>query len=207
MREKHKCLLGYDLQKLTDGFPKCDGVVIGSATTQQVCEEYASRRRQFKCARLNWRVSNPKSFKYFVGWIPFQARAARYKGGQVHFAGHKLGLWDSYGLSHCELRAGSLSEDSRGRWYLNVQVKIPELVGPRLAVTCSVGIDLGLKTCATASDGQKIEGRFYRGLERKLGIAQRAGKKQRARAIHAKIANQRKDMLHKFTTDNAISST
>jgi len=84
---------------------------------------------------------------------------------------------------------------------LNVQVKIPELVGPVLsAATSAVGIDLGLKTCATSSDGKKIEGRFYRGLEAKLGIAQRAGKKPRTRAIHAKIGNQRKDMLHKFST-------
>lgn len=64
-----------------------------------------------------------------------------------------------------------------------------------------------MKECAVASDGQRIEGRFYRKLEQKLGIAQRAGKKDRARVIHAKIKNQRKDMLHKFSTalvrDNA----
>ena len=201
VRERHKFLSGYDLQKLTDGFSKCDGVVIGSATTQQVCEEYATRRRQFKRARLNWRVSNPKSSRRSLGWIPFKSRAARYKAGQVHFAGQKLSLWDSYGLANYDLRAGSFCEDSRGRWYLNVQVKIPELVGPALPTpSASVGIDLGLKTCATTSDGAKIEGRFYRGLECKLGIAQRAGKKARSRAIHAKIGNQRKDMLHKFST-------
>ena len=201
VRERHKFLSGYDLQKLTDGFSKCDGVVIGSATTQQVCEEYATRRRQFKRARLIWRVSNPKSSRRSLGWIPFKSRAARYKAGQVHFAGQKLSLWDSYGLANYDLRAGSFCEDSRGWWYLNVQVKIPELVGPALPTpTASVGIDLGLKTCATTSDGAKIEGRFYRGLECKLGIAQRAGKKARSRAIHAKIGNQRKDMLHQFST-------
>ena len=37
-------------------------------------------------------------------------------------------------------------------------------------------------------------------MEQKLGIAQRAGKKDRVRAIHIKIKNQRKDMLHKFST-------
>jgi transposase len=31
-----------------------------------------------------------------------------------------LSLWDSYDLSRFELRAGNFSEDSRGRWYLNV---------------------------------------------------------------------------------------
>ena len=33
-----------------------------------------------------------------------------------------------------------------------------------------------------------------------MGIAQRAGKKNRARAIHAKIKNQRKDELHQFSS-------
>jgi len=40
-----------------------------------------------------------------------------------------------------------------------------------------------------------------RALQCKLGVAQRAGKKQRTKAIHAKIGNQRKDMLHKFSTE------
>ena len=62
-----------DLQKLTDGFSKCDGVNIGSATTQQVCEEYATRRRQFKASRLRWRVSNRQSPKRSLGWVPFKA--------------------------------------------------------------------------------------------------------------------------------------
>jgi len=151
--------------------------------------------------RLNWRVSNPKSSRRSLGWIPFKSRAVRYKAGQIHFCGLKLGLWDSYGLAHYELRAGSFCEDARGRWYLNVQVKLPELVGPVLpAATAAVGIDLGLKACATASNGRKIEGRFYRGLEAKLGIAQRARKKSRTRSIHAKIANRRKDLLHKYST-------
>lgn len=197
IRERHKFLSGFDLQKLTDGFSKCDGVLIGSATTQQVCEEYATRRRQFKRARLNWRVSNPKSPKRSLGWIPFKSRAVRYKAGQIHFCGQKISLWDSYGLAAFDLRAGSFSEDARGRWYLNVQVKTQAVPSQG---TGSVGIDLGLKTCATVSDGQKIVGRFYRALEAKLGVAQRSGKKARTKAIHAKISNQRKDLLHKFST-------
>lgn len=53
---------------------------------------------------------------------------------------------------------------------------------------------------ATCSDGARLEnGRFYRDLEPKLAIAQRAGKKARVRAIHAKIANRRRDALHQFS--------
>ena len=113
---KPQFLSGYDLQKFTAGFSKCDGVSVGSGTVQLVCVEYATRRKQFKKTRLNWRVSNPKSAKYSLGWIPFKGGHAKYKAGQIHFAGQKLSLWDSYGLADYELRAGSFSEDSRGRW-------------------------------------------------------------------------------------------
>jgi len=201
IRERHQWLSGYDLQKLTAGFSQCDGITIGSGTVQVVCAEYATRRKQFKKSRLNWRVSNPRSSKYSLGWIPFKGGHARYKAGQIHFAGHKFSLWDSYGLSDYELRAGSFSEDSRGRWYFNVAVAIPELVGPQLpSPTASVGIDLGLKDCATTSDGHKLEGRWYRAHEQKLATAQRARKKRRVKAIHAKIANQRKNDLHQLST-------
>jgi IS605 OrfB family transposase len=197
IRERRQWLSGYDLQKLTNGFSKCDGVQIGSPTVQQVCEDYAKARKQFKKSKLRWRVSNPQSSKYSLGWVPFKARALQYKAGQIAFAGQRFSLWDSYGLADYELRAGSFSQDSRGRWYLNVVVKVQAVP---TAGTASVGIDLGLKEAAVASTGERIEGRFYRKLECKLGIAQRAHKKQRVRAIHAKIANQRKDLLHQFSS-------
>ena len=197
IRERHQWLSGYDLQKLTNGFSKCEGILIGSPTVQQVCEDYAKARRQFKKAKLRWRVSNPQSSKYSLGWIPFKARALQYKAGQIQFAGQKFSLWDSYGLADYELRAGSFSQDSRGRWYLNVVVKVQAKTS---TATAAVGIDLGLKEAAVTSTGERIEGRFYRKLECKLGIAQRAKKKKRVKAIHAKIANQRKDLLHQFST-------
>ncbi len=129
---KPRYLSGYDLQKLTAGFSQCEDISVGSGTTQVVCAEYATRRRQFKKRRLDWRVSNPKSSKYSLGWIPFKIGHARYKAGQIQFAGQNFSLWDSYGLADHQLRSGSFNEDSRGRWYLNVAVEIPELVDPRL---------------------------------------------------------------------------
>ena len=197
IRERHQWLSGYDMQKLTAGFSKCEGVTVGSGTVQLVCAEYATRRKQFKRQRLKWRVSNPKSSKYSLGWIPFKGGHAKYKAGQIEFAGKKFSLWDSYGLSKFDLRAGSFSQDARGRWYCNVTVWAETKPS---AGTAAVGIDLGLKACATTSVGDKLEGRWYRANEKALATAQRAGKKQRARAIHAKIKNQRKDALHKFST-------
>ena len=75
--------------------------------------------------------------------------------------------------------------------------------------TGQVGIDLGLKEVTTCSNGLKLESKqFYRQLETKLGVAQRANKKQRVKAIHAKIKNRRLNHIHQFTTrlvkDNAL---
>jgi IS605 OrfB family transposase len=194
-------LSGFDLQKLTNGYSKCEGVSIGSATQQQVCEEFATRLRQFKKQRLNWRVSNRASSKYSRGWVPFKSRALTYRNGQVKFNGINIGLWDSYGLSKFELRAGSFNEDSRGRWYLNVAVKM-QVEESRIPSGTSVrGIDLGLGTFATYCDGKKFNpNRWYRESEAALGIAQRANKKKRVKAIHAKTANRRKDALHRETS-------
>ena len=194
---KAQFLSGYDLQKCTAGYSKCDGVSVGSGTVQLVCVEYATRRRQFKKSRLNWRVSNPKSAKYSLGWIPFKGGHAKYKAGQIQFAGQKFSLWDSYGLSKHGLRGGSFTEDSRGRWYFNVAVEVQVQASPGAT---AVGIDLGLKDCATASNEKKLHGCWYRQHELALAKAQRANKKKRVKAIHAKIRNQRKDAMHQFSS-------
>lgn len=197
LRDRNKWLSGYDLQKLVSGFSKCDDVTIGADTAHRVCDEFATRRRQFKKARLNWRVSNRKSAKYSLGWVPFRAVNVRYKGGQIRFAGHAFSLWDSYGLADYKMHAGSFSEDSRGRWYFNVAIEVA--VQPSSG-TAAVGVDLGLKTAITTSTGEAFVGRLYRASEAKLAKAQRANKKRQVKAIHAKIKNQRNDGLHKFST-------
>lgn len=194
-------LSGFELQKLTAGFVKCDGVTVGSSTVKEVCDEFATRLKQFKKQRLNWRVSNRKSAKYSLGWVPFKGEAIRYKNGQLRLNGIDIGLWDSYGLSKYELRAGSFNEDSRGRWYVNIAIKV-QIEEKRVPDgTTPIGIDLGLKTMATYSDGTTFNmPRWYRLSEQRLGIAQRANKKRRVKAIHAKIGNQRKDAIHKETS-------
>jgi putative transposase len=197
IRERRKFMSGYDLQKYTAGFTKCDGILLRSATVSEVCDQYATRRKQFRKLRLNWRVSNPNSPKYSLGWVPLKAASIRYRAGQIHYAGHAFSLWDSYGLSDYNLKAGSFTQDSRGRWYFNVAVEseaAPSLGAP------VVGIDLGLKVAVTCSDGQKLEGRLFRAAERRIATAQRANKTRQVRTLRAKVTNQRKDALHKFST-------
>ena len=79
-----------------------------------------------------------------LGWIPFKARSLAYRGGQLRFRVPVLSKWDSYGLGAYELSAGSFSEDARGRWYLNVAVKVKKT--PLLPTAShAVGLDPGLK--------------------------------------------------------------
>ena len=136
--------------------------------------------------------------------MPFKASAISYKSGQVRLAGKALSLWDSYGLADYELGSGSLSEDARGRWYLNVCVKVkkrPQASDASAVSASAVGIDLGLKDFLATSAGTKVAAeQFYRDLEPRLAVAQRSHNKARTRAIHAKIANRRKDFLHKLST-------
>lgn len=196
IRDRRQWLSGFDLNYLTAGFCKCDGVNIGSGTVQQVCQEYAARRKQFRKDRLSWRVSNPKSARRSLGWVPFKGDHVKYSAGQIRFKGIDFGLWDSYGLGKYKILSGQFSEDSRGRWYFHAPIEVPcvESTG-----TSAIGIDLGLKTAVTTSTGETFVGRLYRASEAKLAAAQRAGKKKQVKAIHAKVKNQRKDGLHKFS--------
>jgi putative transposase len=55
---------------------------------------------------------------------------------------------------NAKIGCGSFSEDSRGRWYINVPVEVAEATQ---AINMRIGIDLGTKTLATLSNGEKID--------------------------------------------------
>ena len=187
----------YDVAAYTKGTSKeCN---LHSQTIQAVTEELIIRRKQFKKAKLKWRVSNKKSARRSLGWIPFKKVAIKYADGYVQYSKHQFKLWDSYGLSKYQVKTGSFVEDSRGRWYICLVVD--SVKQENTVATKAIGIDLGLKDIATCSDGIVVSNpKFYRKYEQKLGIAQRAKNKKRVRALHAKIANCRKDYLHKAST-------
>ena len=197
LKRKGEFLTAYDIAKYTKGTSKECG--LHSQTIQAITEELVIRRKQFKKTKLKWRVSNKKSARRSLGWIPFKKVAIKYADGYVQYGKHQFKVWDSYGLSQYSIKTGSFIEDSRGRWYVCLVVNSPKQVKP--TATKAIGIDLGLKAIATCSDGTIISNpKFYRQYEHKLGIAQRAKNKKRVRALHAKIANSRKDYLHKAST-------
>lgn len=201
LQREQRFMSAFDLHPYMKGAGK-EGLSLHSQTLQAIAEEFVKSRKQAKRAKLRWRISTGP--RRSLGWVPFKASALQYKNGQVHLAGKPLSLWDSYGLASYELGSGSISEDARGRWYLNVTVKSPGWPKSEDLSQVSahaLGIDLGLKDLMADSQGGKVQAQqFYRGLEAKLAVAQRAGNKHRTRAIHAKIANRRKDHLHKLST-------
>ncbi|MGD2179538.1 RNA-guided endonuclease InsQ/TnpB family protein [Lusitaniella coriacea] len=101
-------------------------------------------------------------------------------------------------------------KDRAGRYFLSFVVEIePEFILPLFP---SVGIDLGLKTFAVLSTGEKIHSPDYAQLDRKIRRAQRRLSKRvkgskRYQRIRLKIAklkarqrDLRKDFLHKLST-------
>lgn len=100
-----------------------------------------------------------------------------------------------------------------GRWFASLTVEREDESITHAPKGDSVGVDLGIKTLATISDGTVFENpRHLKKSERKLKRVQRAlsrktkGSNRRARAkakvarIHAHVTNQRQDTLHKLTT-------
>jgi putative transposase len=200
---ERRILSGFDFWPYLKGCTRGDcALQLPIQTVQDTAEQYARSRAQHGKVKLAWRKGS--GTRRSLGWIPFKVRTLRYRAGQVCFAGTWLSLWDSFGLGQYELRAGSFSEDARGRWYLNVCVEVPESQGPvppRSLPALELGIDLGLKSLVTLSDGTAIDApRFYRNLEPALATAQRARKRNRARAIQSKIRNRRNDFLHQLST-------
>ena len=196
-RERRFCT-AYDMHPYLRGSSK-EGLHLHSQTIQAITEEYVTRRSQFNKVKLRWRTS--RGSRRSLGWIPFKASAISYKNGQVVFNGKPLSLWDSYGLKDYELGPGAISQDARGRWYINMTVKVNQWVCSNVLAKDVIGIDLGLETLLATSNGQKERPpKFYRTSEDALAKAQRAKKKQRVKAIHAKIANQRKNFLHQLSS-------
>ena len=98
-----------------------------------------------------------------------------------------------------EVRTATFSQDSKGSWFINITCKVEDKQLDKY--NSVVGIDLGLKTLATLSDGTKVENpKTLSKWSEKLAKAQRAKKKKQVTNIYNKIKNIRKDFLHKETT-------
>jgi putative transposase len=188
-------LSAFDLNNLTAGATACFEH-IGSATIQRVNAELAIRRKQFKKAKLRWRVS--QGAKRSLGWIPFKAVQLKRKGQSLRFSGKAFRVFERELLEGAVWKSGCFAQDAVGDWWLCLPVQ--REVFQSVAQKEAVGLDLGLKDIVATSDGEKLEaGRFYRSIELKIANAQRRGHKRQAKRLHRTAARRRKDALHKFS--------
>jgi putative transposase len=112
------------------------------------------------------------------------------------------------------VKSATFIQDATGAWYVSLvaHVELLDMTPPPPAPERTVGVDLGLKDLAVLSDGTRVPApKHYRGAERKLARLQRhlvrcqKGSKHRAQARvkvarqHQKVANQRRDFLHKLS--------
>ncbi len=106
----------------------------------------------------------------------------------------------------------TVSQDAAGRWYVSLLVEDPS-VQPFPAMDTAVGIDAGITSLVTLSTGEKITNprherrdrarlaRAQRELSRKAkGSANREKARRKVAKVHARIADRRRDFLHKLTT-------
>jgi putative transposase len=106
----------------------------------------------------------------------------------------------------------TVSQDAAGRWYVSLLVEDPS-VRQLPDNANAVGVDAGLDHLLTLSTGEKITNprherrdrarlaRAQRELSRKAkGSANREKARRKVARIHARIADRRRDTLHKLTT-------
>lgn len=140
--------------------------------------------KQIKLDQANSRIFLPK-----LGWL-------RYRNSR-----------DVLG----EVRNVTVSQ-SGGKWFASIQTR-REVEQPLPVATTAIGIDVGIARFATMSDGdfiaplnsskkhQRRLARCQRRMSRKVKFSNNWIKtKARVQKIHTRIANARKDFLHKTTT-------
>ena len=107
--------------------------------------------------------------------------------------------------------SATVSEQA-GRWFVSIQVEAEQEKPPPTATT-AIGVDLGIKTLASCSDGKSFANpralkhaqKRLRRLERQKSRRQRGSKnrKKTCRTLakqHTRVANIRRDAAHKLTS-------
>lgn len=110
-----------------------------------------------------------------------------------------------------EIRQAAISRTPTGKYFVSILCETGEAIKTKAKIreNTTVGIDLGIKTFIVASDGKEFDNpKFLRKAQSKLKYVQRKyskykGKrtKQKLVILHEKVANQRKDFLHKTSSE------
>lgn len=110
------------------------------------------------------------------------------------------------------IKQATVTKTTTDKYFVSLLVSVDQKVNDSIDTKPSIGVDLGIKTFATLSDGTEFKNpKFFKeSLDRLKVIQKRAsrkrkGSKNRAKAnkkvalIQEKISNQRRDYIHKVT--------
>ncbi len=108
-----------------------------------------------------------------------------------------------------KIKQATVSKTKTGKYFVSIlaEYDIPTIKLPTVKSETTIGIDLGIKDFLTTSNGDKIANpKFLKAKLDRLKFIQRKlskhkGKKTKRKfvVLHEKIANQRKDFLHKVS--------
>ncbi len=154
---------------------------------------------KFKSKRSKQAFTVPQAFKLDAE----RKRLSIPKMGEIKIIPHRA----VEGIS----KSVTISKTASGKYFASLLCEV-EIHSPKPTNQNEIGIDLGLKSFAVTSSGERIESpKFFRKSEAKLAHLQRRlsrkqkGSNRREKAklkvarIHEKIANQRVDFLHKLS--------
>lgn len=136
------------------------------------------------------------------------------KIGAVEFIKHRE-------LPQGEIRTTTVSKKPTGKYFVSILIKNADRIPDKAPIIpeTSIGVDVGLKTFATISDGSKVDNPKYldeqlkrlRIEQRKLSRRFKKGVKEQSKnyhkqkllvaKLHEKISNKRTDFLQKLTFD------
>jgi putative transposase len=144
----------------------------------------------------------------------YATNAFTFRDGQITVAKQSTPLdivWSRPLPDNSKILNLTISRDTSERYFVSILVETD--VKPRRRAKAEVGIDVGIKTLATTSEGEKLENprplvkreqrlkRLQRRLSRKArGSNNRKKARLKVARLHAKISDARRDTLQKFTT-------
>lgn len=195
-------------------FPYADQVF--SQTAQSVIEQVDDAFQAF-CRRV--KAGENPGYPRFKGRGWYNSFLFKQFGSGARLDGRRLKL---FGIGRVRVRwhraiQGKIKTvrivHKAGRWYACFACEV-EAPDPLPATGRVVGIDVGISALLTTSDGDKVAPpTYYRAGQQKLRVLQRKlararrGSRNRRKALrqvqrqHEHVANQRRDFLHKLSTD------
>jgi putative transposase len=153
--------------------------------------------------------------KHHGGSAEFTKSAFKFKNKEIYLAKNSEPLlikWSRQIPKGCEPSSVTISFHPSGRWHISIRFDDPT-IQPLPISENAVGIDLGITSLLTTSNGDKIANpKHFKKHRKRLKKAQKnlsrkqKGSKNREKArikvakIHLKISDDRKNFLHKLTT-------